>query len=303
MMDIFRKNIRETDPDAIYSETRGRLVWEQMWEDGMGKTGLIILAFVFVMSILGPILFPFDSKSMAESASQLFMPPSSEHWLGTDEMGRDVFRSLLAGARISLFVGLMATFISMVLGSLVGLISGFYYGALSTVLMRATDAFLALPVLPMIIVLASIFGKSIFITIMVIGLTSWASTARIVRSQVLSIKERQFIERIRTLGASDARLILIHILPNVLPLIYANTVLVIAGSILSEATLAFLGLGDPVNVSWGTMLHYAFVSGAAGRGAWWYLVPPGIGILLIVLGFTLTGHTLDKIFNPKLRSY
>jgi len=302
-MDIFRKNIRETDPDAIYSETRGRLVWEQMWDDGMGKTGLIILAFVFVMSILGPILFPFDSKSMAESASQLFMPPSSEHWLGTDEMGRDVFRSLLAGARISLFVGLMATFISMVLGSLVGLLSGFYYGALSTVLMRATDAFLALPVLPMIIVLASIFGKSIFITIMVIGLTSWASTARIVRSQVLSIKERQFIERIRTLGASDSRLILIHILPNVLPLIYANTVLVIAGSILAEATLAFLGLGDPVNVSWGTMLHYAFVSGAAGRGAWWYLVPPGIGILLIVLGFTLTGHTLDKIFNPKLRSY
>jgi peptide/nickel transport system permease protein len=155
----------------------------------------------------------------------------------------------------------------------------------------------------MIIVLAAIFGQSISITILVIGLTSWAGTARIVRSQVLSIKERQFIERIRTLGASDARLLTVHVLPNVLPLIYANTILVIAGSILSEATLAFLGLGDPVNVSWGTMLHFAFVSGAAGRGAWWYLVPPGLGILFIVLAFTLTGHALDKILNPKLKSY
>lgn len=303
MMNLFGKKIKETDPNAIYSEKRGRIVWDQMWGDGMGRAGIILLIFVFVMSILGPIIFPFDSKTMAESASQIFMPPSSDHWLGTDEMGRDVFRSFLAGARVSLIVGLLATFISMVLGSLVGLISGFYYGIVSTVLMRITDVFLALPVLPMIIVLAAIFGQSLSITILVIGLTSWASTARIVRSQVISIKERQFIERIKTLGAGNARIIMIHILPNVLPLIYANTVLVIAGSILSEATLAFLGLGDPVNVSWGTMLHYAFVSGAAGRGAWWYLIPPGIGILLIVLGFTLTGHTLDKILNPKLRSY
>ena len=138
---------------------------------------------------------------------------------------------------------------------------------------------------------------------MVIGLTSWPSTARIVRSQVISIRERQFIERIRTLGASDFRVIAVHIFPNVMPLIYANTVLVIAGSILSEATLAFLGLGDPVKVSWGTMLHYAFVSGAAGRKAWWYLLPPGFGILFVVLSFTLIGHTLDKILNPRLREY
>jgi len=303
MKNILKRKFEETDPDAIYSEKRGRLVWEQMWGDSMGKTGVILLAFVLIMSIAGPLLFPFNPTTMAQNAAQIFMPPSSSHWLGTDEMGRDVFRSLLSGARISLIVGLLATFISMVLGSLVGLISGFYYGAVSTVLMRVTDAFLALPVLPMIIVLAAIFGQSIFITIMVIGLTSWASTARLVRSQVISIKERQFIERIKTLGASDTRVILVHILPNVMPLIYANTVLVIAGSILSEATLAFLGLGDPVNVSWGTMLHYAFAAGAAGRGAWWYLIPPGLGILLVVLGFTLTGHTLDKILNPKLRSY
>jgi peptide/nickel transport system permease protein len=120
---------------------------------------------------------------------------------------------------------------------------------------------------------------------------------------VLSLRERQFVERIRSLGASDFRIIGVHILPNVLPLIFANTVLVIAGSILAEATLAFLGLGDPVRVSWGTMLHFAFVSGAAGRGAWWYLVPPGVGIVWVVLGFILTGHTLDSILNPRLRDY
>jgi peptide/nickel transport system permease protein len=278
-------------------------VWTQMWQDSLGRTGILLMACILLISIIGPVIFPFDSKTIADSSSAIMAAPSPHHILGTDEMGRDVFRSLLAGARVSLFVGLTATAISIVVGALAGLISGYYSGLVSSVLMRLTDFFLALPVLPLIIVLAAVFGQSILITILVIGLTSWPSTARIVRSQVVSIRERQFIERIKALGASDLRVIYIHILPNVLPLIYANTVLVIAGSILSEATLAFLGLGDPVSVSWGTMLHYAFVAGAAGRGAWWYLIAPGVGIVLIVLAFTLTGHTLDKILNPKLREY
>lgn len=273
----------------------------QLWKDHMGKAGLILLAAVFVLAIFGPIVFPFDASQTAQSSDEILNAPSAEHWLGTDDMGRDVFRSLLFGARISLFVGLMATLISIIVGTIVGLVSGYYKSVISVILMRITDVFLAIPVLPLIIVLAAVFGQSIFITIMVIGLTSWPSTARIVRSQVLSIRERMYIERIKNLGASDFRLMFRHVFPNVLPLIYANTVLVIAGSILSEATLAFLGLGDPVNVSWGTMLHYAFVSGAMGRGAWWYIIPPGLGILVIVLGFTLAGHSLDEITNPKLR--
>ena len=274
-----------------------------VWADSLGRTGILMLAAIIVVAVIGPILFPFDPSSVGQSSKEIFTAPSGEHWLGTDEIGRDVFRSLLEGARISLFVGLLATLISIVIGSVIGLVSGYYTGFVSVLLMRVTDFFLALPVLPLIIVLASVFGQNILITILVIGLTSWPSTARIVRSQVVSIRERQFIERIRALGASDFRIIAVHIFPNVMPLIYANTVLVIAGSILSEATLAFLGLGDPVRVSWGTMLHYAFVSGAAGRKAWWYLVPPGIGILLVVLSFTLIGHTLDKILNPRLREY
>ena len=269
----------------------------------MGKAGIIILIVMLLLAVFGPIAFPFESRVSATSSGEIFQQPSLAHWLGTDDMGRDVFRSLLFGARISLFVGLMATAISIVVGTVVGMVSGYYRSWISTLLMRITDVFLSLPVTPLIIVLAAIFGQSLTVTILVIGLTSWPSTARIVRSQVLSIRERQFIERVHNLGASDLRILWSHVLPNVLPLIYSNTVLVIAGSILSEATLAFLGLGDPVNVSWGTMLHYAFVSGALGRGAWWYLIPPGLGILFIVLGFTLSGHTLDKITNPKLREF
>jgi peptide/nickel transport system permease protein len=274
-----------------------------VWADALGRAGIIMLAAIIVIAVIGPSLFPFDATKVGASSADIFTAPSVQHWLGTDEIGRDVFRSLLEGARISLIVGLLATLISIVIGSVIGLASGYYSGFISVLLMRLTDFFLALPVLPLIIVLASVFGQNILITILVIGLTSWPSTARIVRSQVVSIRERQFIERIRALGASDLRIIAVHIFPNVLPLIYANTVLVIAGSILSEATLAFLGLGDPVRVSWGTMLHYAFVSGAAGRKAWWYLVPPGLGILFVVLSFTLIGHTLDKILNPRLREY
>jgi peptide/nickel transport system permease protein len=278
-----------------------RRAWRELWGDRLGRFGLVLLLFVTVVAIFGPMLFPFDPTDVGESAADIFQPPSSEHWLGTDELGRDVFAQVLAGARISLLVGLVATAISMLVGSLVGLASGYGGGKLDSVLMRVTDFFLVLPTLPLVIVLAAIFGQSLGVIIIVIGLTGWPGTARIVRSQVLSLRERQFVARIRSFGATDLRIVGVHILPNVLPLIFANTVLVIAGSILAEATLAFLGLGDPVHVSWGTMLHYAFVTGAVGRGAWWYFLPPGIGIVLVVLGFTLVGHTLDRILNPRLR--
>ncbi len=276
-------------------------LWDQVWEIPMGRAGILLLGLTLLISLAGPLAFPFDPRVVASTAEEILQPPTAQHWMGTDELGRDVFRETLAGARVSLLVGLLATGISIVLGSVIGLIAGYYQGFASTVLMRVTDFFLVLPLVPLIIILAAIFGQSFSITVLVIGLTSWPSTARIVRSQVISLRERQFVERVRSLGATDLRIIGIHILPNVLPLIYANTVLVIAGSILSEATLAFLGLGDPVRVSWGTMLHFGFVAGAAGRGAWWYLLPPGLGIVLVVLGFTLTGHTLDQLLNPRLR--
>lgn len=289
---------------GLAPETRAsmRRTFGLVWEDRLGRVGVILLALTALVAIVGPIAFPFDPKAVGKTAADILKPPSAAHWLGTDELGRDVFRATLEGARLSLLIGLVATAISILVGSTVGIAAGYRLGLVDAILMRITDFFLVLPALPLIIVLAALFGQSTVVLVLVIGLTSWASTARIVRSQVLSLRERQFITRIRSLGATDYRIVTSHILANVLPLIFANTVLVIAGSILAEATLAFLGLGDPVHVSWGTMLHFAFDSGATGRGAWWYVLPPGIGIVLVVLGFILAGHTLDRILNPRLRN-
>jgi peptide/nickel transport system permease protein len=289
--------------DPVLEAPLQNQTWRLLWTDTLGRAGMILLGFILFLGLVGPVLFPFDPKDVAMTAAGILTPPDATHWLGTDELGRDVFRATLAGAQVSLVVGLLATAISIFIGAVIGLIAGYYQGLVSSILMRITDFFLVLPVLPLVIVLAVMFGQSFAIIILVIGLTGWPSTARITRSQVISLRERQFIERVRSLGASDWRIITVHILPNVVPLIFANTVLVIAGSILAEATLAFLGLGDPVRVSWGTMLHYAFEGGAAGRGAWWYLVPPGFGIVAIVLSFSLIGHVLDRILNPRLRDF
>lgn len=272
---------------------------KRVWADRMGRIGLFMIAGTLFVIMVGPVLFPFNANAYGSASSSILRAPSAAHWLGTDELGRDVFRQFLVGGRISLLVGLSATLIAMVLGAGIGLLAGYYAGWPDTVLMRITDFFLVLPTLPLIIALAALFGQSVLITSLVIGLTSWPQTARIIRSQVLSLRERPLIMRVRSLGARDARTLGVHILPNVSPLIFANLVLVLAGAILSEASLSFLGLGDPVHVSWGTMLHFAFTSGAMSLGAWWYVMPPGIGIVLLVLGFSLLGHSLDRVLNPK----
>jgi peptide/nickel transport system permease protein len=199
-------------------------------------------------------------------------------------------------------VGVSATIIAIVLGAGLGLISGFYAGWIDTVLMRITDFFLVLPTLPLIIVLAALFGQSILVTSLVIGLTSWPQTSRIIRSQVLSLRERPLVLRVRSLGASNFRIMRVHVLPNVAPLIFANLVLVLSGSILAQAALAFLGLGSPTQVSWGSMLQNAFNSGAMSEGARWYILAPGFGIVLMVIAFSLVGHSLDRVLNPLRRS-
>ena len=227
--------------------------------------------------------------------------PSAAHWFGTDELGRDLFREFLLGAHISLIVGIAATAVSMIVGAGIGLLAGYFGGWLDTLLMRTTDFFLVLPQLALLIALAAFFGQSMGIIILVIGLTGWPMTARIVRSQTLSLKERQFVTRVRSLGGSDTRIVWVHILPNVMPLIFANTVLVIAGAVLAQASLSFLGLGDPTQISWGNMLHNSFTVGAVGLGDWWYFLPPGIGIVITVLAFTLIGHSIDQSLNEKFR--
>lgn len=266
----------------------------------MGIVGAGILIFFILASFLGSMIFPYDPMNFGEAGSSL-QPPSKEHILGTDDLGRDVFKNLLAGGRISLIVGVLATIISMFLGTIIGITAGYMGKKTDIILMRFTDFFLVIPWLPLVLVLAAILGSSIWNIIFVIGITSWAGTARVVRAQTLSIKERPFIERIRAIGADDRSIMVRHILPNVFPLVFANTILVSAVAIISETTLSFLGLGDVTRPSWGMMLNSAFESGAASSGAYWYFLPPGICVVLVVLSFTFLGYAFDEILNPKLR--
>jgi peptide/nickel transport system permease protein len=295
--------IPETSPRRIaWARRRASLkrFWLAFRRDKMGMVGLIILVFFVAVAIFAP----FADKSGTEvtkATGPRFAPPSLEYPLGTDDQGRSVLTLVIQGAPVSLLVGLTATLITMLIGSIVGLVAGFRAGWIDSVLMRITDWGLVIPWLVLAIALASIFGQSLFVIILVIGLTTWPSTARLVRSQTLSVRERPYVERSRALGASNSYLISRHILPNVMPVIMANTVLIVAIAILSETALSFLGLGDPLSISWGQILEQAQNGAAATRGAWWWLGAPGVCIVLVVLAFTMIGFSLDQIINPRLR--
>jgi peptide/nickel transport system permease protein len=260
----------------------------------------MLTAFILI-ALLAPVLADPDGLEVTKATGPILAPPSAGYPLGTDENGRSVLTLLIWGSRISLLVGLLATAISMVIGTLIGLMSGFFEGWPAAVLFRLTEWFLVLPFLPLAIVLASVLGRSLLNIAIVIGVTSWPGTTLLIRSQTLSIKERPYMERARVLGAGRWQLMRKHVLPNVMPMVFANTTLTVAIAILSETTLSFLGLGDPTRVSWGSMLENAFAVGAMTTGAWWYIVPPGVCVVLVVLSFTLVGQALEEILNPQLR--
>ena len=243
-----------------------------------------------------------DGLEVTKATGGVLESPSREYWLGTDNNGRSVLTLLIWGTRISLLVGLLATAISMVIGTVIGLVSGFFEGWTARLLYRLTEWFLVIPFLPLAIILAVVLGRSLLNIAIVIGVTSWPATALLIRSQTLSIKERPYLERARVLGAGRWHQMTRHVLPNVTPMVFANTTLTVAVAILSETTLSFLGLGDPTRVSWGSMLEAAFGVGAMTTGAWWFIVPPGICVVLVVLSFTLIGQALEEVFNPRLRS-
>ena len=277
-----------------------RRFWAAYRKDKMGLAGLSIL-LVFIAVAIYAVFADDTGLSITEATGPRLDQPSLEYPFGTDDQGRSVFTLTLHGSKISLLVGLSATAITMVIGSAVGLIAGFRGGWTDQLLMRITDWGLVIPWLMLAISLASIFGQSLFVIILVIGLTTWPSTARLVRSQTLSVRERPYVERSRALGASNWQLVSRHVLPNVMPVIMANTVLIVAIAILSETALSFLGLGDPLSKSWGSILEDASSGGAATRGAWWWLGAPGLCIVLVVLAFTMIGFALDQIINPRLR--
>jgi peptide/nickel transport system permease protein len=276
-----------------------------------GVVGAAILVF-FALLALAPQLFVGALQTVTTATGGPLEPPSGTHILGTDEIGRDILNLTVHGARVSMVIGLMATLITILIGAVIGIVAGFLGGRSDQVLMRLTDFFLVLPTFVLAIVLAPIildivgtdaelFGirATLLVIIVVIGLTSWASTARIIRSQTLSVKERMFVDRARVIGGSRAHIMRRHILPNVVNLIVANTVLTFAGAIFTETTLSFIGLGDPFAPSWGQLLNAAQQSGAPGLGAWWYIAPPAVCVVVVILAFTLVGNALDDVLNPK----
>src|SRR5712691_1127098 len=269
-----------TDPRKIARARRKaalKRVWKIFRKNKMGMAGLGILVFFILVAIFAPLLASHcDLSPTCHPNNPQYAAPSLKFPFGTDNLGRSVLSLTIWGTRISMIVGLAATALTMLLGSAIGLFAGYYGAWRETVLMRVTDWFLVIPFLPLAIVLAALLGPSLITIIFVIGVTSWPSTARVIRAQVLSVKTRAYVERSRALGSSDWHLMSRHILPNVAPLIFANTILTVAVAILSESTLSFLGLGDPLHTSWGTMLEFAFHAGAGTTGAWWWLLPPGL---------------------------
>jgi peptide/nickel transport system permease protein len=260
--------------------------------------GIVVFAAVFA-----PWVAPYNPYERVQvEASDILAPPDAEHLLGRDDAGKDVWSQLIYGARVSLTVGFTASLGSMLIGTTVGLTAGYYGKRVDNFLMRIVDFLMVIPDLPLMLVIIAVWGRGLEKIIVVITLLSWTYTARLVRSQTLSIKERQFVTRARAIGASNPRIILRHILPQVIPLIMAQAVLDISASILAESSLSFLGLGDPTLISWGNMLNFAFER-AVSRGAWWFLLPPGFAILWVSLSLILIGNSLEEIVNPRVKSH
>lgn len=287
--------------DASKTGKDGRFAeyWGLLRANRLALIGLGLLIFFALIAIFAPLIVPFDPDAFV---ARPFQRPSSTHLLGTNDVGQDIFSELLVGARVSLSIGLLAAVVSIVLGCLVGLVAGYFGGRIDAALMRVVDMVLVIPFLPLMILLAAYLGPSFWNLILVIGLLTWAQPARIIRSQVLSLKTRGYVEAGKAIGTSVTRILRQHVLPGVIPLALSQFVLAASQSILIEASLSFLGLGDPVTKSWGTILFYAQARGAFLTDAWmWWVVPPGILITLVVAGFAFSGLALEEIADPKLR--
>lgn len=279
--------------------------WREFLYHPMGILGLIIIGAIVCIALFAPYIAPYywsNPPGTPILLDQLLQPPSPEHLLGTNHRGEDIFSRIIYGSQISLLIGFAASLVAVFLGTAVGLLSGYYGGILDTILMRITDVFLCLPTLPLMLIFLVLFGQGLQNVIIVIAILGWTGTARMVRSEALSLRERPLTEAAHALGASDGYILIHHILPNTLPLILANMILGVVSAILSEAGIAFLGFvdihGQP---SWGIILHWAWKNAALLANKWWWFIPPGVLIMLTTLGFVFVSHTADKVVNPRLR--
>lgn len=262
--------------------------------------GIAILVVFVGLALCAPLFIHPSDLDVTQATGPQLGAPSAQYPLGTDQAGRNVLLLTIWGSRPSLLVGVVATVLTMVLGTFIGLVAGHYQGIVGRGLMMVTDWFIALPSLPLAISLAAVLGQGDESITIAIAVTSWTGTARLVRAQTLAVEARPYVERARALGAGNVQIMLRQVLPNVAPLILVSATLTVASAILAETTLTFLGLGNPAEVSWGGMLNEGFNEGAVSAGAWWYLIPPGVAIVVVVLGFTLTGRAVEAVLNPRM---
>ena len=278
--------------------TRRGVVLGTLRRNPAAVIGVTVLLLVAFCAVFAPLIAPYGLHTQV---GPVFGHPTWKHPLGLDDGGIDMVTLLMWGARVSLIVGFAATFVSMAIGGTVGVLAGYFGGKVDTILMRITDYFLVIPDVPLMIVVAAIWGPSLFHIVIVIGILLWTGTARVIRAQVKSVRERVYVKRARALGAGHIRIIVRHVLPQVAPLLIANTVLTIAVAIFDETALAFLGLGDPSRTSLGKVIENAFERAAISSGAWWAIVPPGALVALIILACSLVGGSMEDALNPRLR--
>lgn len=260
--------------------------------------GFLIVSIFSFMAIFAFYIAPYDPASI--NVENAFLAPSLKHLFGTDQLGRDIFSRIVYGGRISLSIGFVAVGISVLMGSLIGSISGYYGGKIDTIIMRVVDMFLCFPTFFLILAVVAILGSNIYNIMIIIGVTSWMGVARLIRAEILSLKERDFIQASRLAGSSDFHIITKHLIPNSLTPVLVSATLGVGGAILTEAALSFLGLGvQPPTPSWGNIL----MDGKAALDvAWWITLFPGIIILITVLGYNLLGEGLRDMMNPRLKT-
>jgi len=268
-----------------------------------GAAGLFLLLLFAVIAVIGPTIAPYAPFDVAQTAAgrvARLSPPNWQNLLGTTTQGNDILSQLLWGTRVALIVGAISAIGSVVLGTLIGLVSGYFGGWIDEVVMRITDIAFGIPFLPFALVVISISGPSLPLVILLVTLFLWRTTSRVIRAQVLSLKTRPFVWAARAAGASEGRILFVHIAPNVLPLSFLYMAIGVQGGVMLEAALSFLGFGDPNVLSWGSMLNLAFKAGAM-RTAWWWVLPPGLALSLFVISVFMVTRAYEELLNPRLR--
>jgi peptide/nickel transport system permease protein len=293
---------------AVRSKRARRLHGDSQWsiaarhfkKNRLAIAGMLVMILLYVLTLVTPLIAPYDPSEQGNIILSRYLAPSMEHLMGTDKFGRDIFSRVLYGARISLSIGFIAVAISITLGTLIGAFAGYFGGMVDSILMRLTDMMLSFPRLVLLIVVIALFEPNIYLVVVVLGLTGWMGTARLVRGEVLSLREREFVQAARALGMGDWRIIFRHVIPNTMAPVIVSATLGIGQTILTEASLSFLGLGvQPPTPSWGNMV-------SDGRdalvNAWWIATFPGLAIVITVVAFNLLGDGLRDALDPRLRT-